>query len=244
MEIVSISLLIFLVAALYSSVGHGGASGYLAVMAIFSFAPKAMASTALVLNIVVSSIAFYNFSRAGHFDRRLILPILITSVPAAFIGGYLKLTDHTYEIILGITLLVVAAIMILYRKPSEEIPTDRVPSKFITSPIGLVVGLVSGMIGIGGGIFLSPILVLARWATVKRAAATAATFIFFNSLAGLAGRWINSQLEFVSLAPFFVAALLGGITGSFFGATKISNRILKTLLSLVLVFASYKLLIK
>ena len=233
-------VLVFLLAVLYSSVGHGGASGYLALMALFSFPPDFMRPTALVLNIFVSSIAFYSFYRGGHFKLKLLLPFIITSLPFAFLGGMLSINPKMYKIILGIFLLIAVARMFFSPKNFEG------QTKQINQPmalgIGAVLGFLSGLIGIGGGIILSPIIILLRWADMKQTAAVSAAFILINSVSGLLGQSTNS----LSLAPqsaiMLAVAIVGGVTGAYFGSIKASNKALVVALSSVLFFAGIKLI--
>jgi uncharacterized membrane protein YfcA len=232
-------LSIFAVAVLYSSVGHGGASGYLAVMTIFSFNPQILRSSALLLNLFVSGIAFYQYYRKGYFKWNLFLPFSITSIPFAFLGGLITLDTLLYRKILGICLLFAVFRMIL------DVKTEGVQRKNSSLKIGLVtgavLGLVSGIIGVGGGIFLSPLLLLLHWADMKETAAVSALFIFVNSAAGLTGI-LSSGLSLSSEIFIWVpAALLGGIIGSYMGSFKISGKVLRYFLSVVLLFASIKL---
>lgn len=226
---------------LYSSVGHGGASGYLAVLALFAFPPEEIKTTALLLNIVVAGIAFFTFSHARHFSFKRAWPFVLTSVPAAFIGGMLHISGHLYYLLLAFALMVAAARMLLSRlmNPSDdELRQIHTPTALFA---GVVIGLISGLIGIGGGIFLSPLLLYMRWTTQKKASATAAFFILVNSLAGLAGSAIHSNLHITAYIPFFTAAILGGLAGAFFGARVFSNVILSRCLALVLILAAIKL---
>ena len=240
--IIGISLLILLIAVLYSSVGHGGASGYLAVLALFAFPPEEIRTTALLLNVVVAGIAFFTFARARHFVFRRAWPFVLTSVPAAFLGGMLHVTGHLYYLLLAFALAVAAARMLLPRlmQPDDELRPVHTPAALLA---GAVLGVISGMIGIGGGIFLSPLLLLMRWSTIKTASATAAFFILVNSLAGLAGSAVHGSLHVTAYLPFLGAAVLGGLTGSIFGAHAFSSVTLRRCLALVLVLAAAKLVL-
>ena len=239
-------LLVPIIAFLYASVGFGGATGYLAAMSLFGIPSQEMASTALVLNILVSSISFSSFYRAGHLRRDLLLPFLITSVPAAFIGGYFKITDETYSIILYVVLTFVAIRLLFFstcRDAENEIRNTQHATR-ITPPfwlawlIGLIIGLLSGMVGIGGGIFLSPIIIFARWGNAKQASAVAAAFIALNSISGLAGRVAGGTFELtpfgISLLPF---GLLGALMGSYWGAVRFNGLNLRRALGAVMSFA-------
>jgi len=237
-------LLVPLIAFFYASVGFGGATGYLAAMSFFGIPPQEMASTALVLNILVSSISFSSFYRAGHLRRDLLLPFLVTSVPAAFLGGYFKITDETYSIILYIVLTFVA-VRLLFFSTRRDVETEtnlnrQLPSTnyLLALIIGLLIGLLSGMVGIGGGIFLSPIIIFARWGTSKHASAVAAAFIALNSISGLLGRVAGGTLIIysfgLSLIPF---GLLGALAGSYLGAVRINGLNLRRTLGAIMSFA-------
>jgi uncharacterized protein len=239
-EIALLSLLVFVVAVLYSSVGHGGASGYLAILALFAIAPAQMAGTALVLNVAVSALALFAFSRAGFLNYRLTIPIIIASVPLAFLGGMAKVADSTYHLLLAVA-LVVAALRLSLRAAAMTDAAEVRPANFaIALPSAAGIGLLSGMIGIGGGIFLSPLLIFTRWATAKQSAATAAAFILVNSIAGLTGRVISGRLEWMESPWPLIAAIAGGVVGSRFGATKYSVLTLRRVLAVVLLAAAAK----
>ena len=232
--------LVFLMAVLYSSVGHGGASGYLALMAIFSFSPEFMRPSALILNIFVSSIALFSYTRNGHLRVRLLLPFIITSVPFAFIGGMITVNPRAYKIILGI-FLVIAIARIIYR-PKNNAEEINYVNKYAAYIIGVFLGFFSGLIGIGGGIILSPIIILLKWGTMKQTAAVSAAFILANSVSGLIGQFSQGIRLAPEIGAMLAAAVLGGIAGSYLGSYKISDKALKYALSVVLSMASFKLL--
>jgi uncharacterized membrane protein YfcA len=243
---VSVSLLLVLsacilvMAILYSSVGHGGASGYIAILALFSLAPTAFKPTALVLNILVSAIATIYFSRAGHFSWHLFWPFAATSIPFSFLGGYLRLPTHVYQPLVGIVLL--ASAYRLFPWKDRETTEELRPSITAALMVGAVLGFLSGLTGVGGGIFLSPLLLLLGWARVKEVSAVAALFILVNSIAGLLGH-IGSLQTMPRYVPILaVAALAGGITGSFLGSSRIPASGLVRALSVVLIIAGFKLL--
>lgn len=240
-SLLAICSLLFVVALLYSSVGHGGASGYLAVLSFFAVAPKSMSTTGLILNLFVAGIAFLAFYRAGHFSPSLTWPFLVTSVPAAFLGGMIHVPKSTYAVLLAIALTFAAfRLMIQFRSDtaSNEI---RLPNLPVVLVIGAIIGLISGIVGVGGGIFLSPLILLMHWADPKKTSATSAAFILVNSIAGLAGRFLSGSFEIGVLAPFVLAAFLGGLAGANLGANKFSGITLRRVLGVVLMIAAYKL---
>ncbi|MDF1574802.1 MAG: sulfite exporter TauE/SafE family protein [Bacteroidales bacterium] len=233
-------LAICLVAFLYSSVGHGGASGYLAFMALFGIEVALMKPSALILNLFVSSIAFISFYRAGHFRARLLIPFVVTSIPMAFLGASLELPPELYKKILGVCLFL-AALRIVIRTGEDG---DR---KQLSIPIalaaGALIGFFSGMIGIGGGIILSPLLLLTRWGGMKETAAASAAFIFLNSLAGLSGHILAGMEVSPKIALWIVAVMAGGLLGSWTGGFRLTAMQLKYLITTVLLIASLKLFI-
>ncbi len=239
--LVLLSVCILAVAILYSSVGHGGASGYIAVLALFSLAPSAFKPTALILNILVSAVAAFSFARAGHFSRRLFLPFAATSVPFSFLGGYLSLPLPAYRSLIGIVLLA-SAWRLFFRYPREE-SAKVPPSTPVAMIVGAVLGFLSGLTGVGGGIFLSPLLLLLGWAKAKETSAVAASFILVNSVSGLLGH-ISSLQSVPNFAPMLAAAAVcGGITGSFFGSNRLPVPGVVKALSAVLAIAGFKLLL-
>lgn len=239
-----IGILFFLVAFLYSSVGHGGASGYLAILSLFSFAPDEMASTALLLNILVAGIAFYSYYRTGYFSSKLTIPFLFASIPFAFIGGMINIPKYYYGLLLAIALIVAAfRLSVKLESDTRKVSIFILPSMKIALPTGGTIGFISGVVGVGGGIFLSPIILLMRWADPKFTAATSAMFIVVNSIAGISGRLFNGRFSTGTLSPFLIAAILGGLIGSTWGSRKFSSITLRRLLGVVLIIAAVKLLI-
>ncbi len=233
-----------LIAVLYSSVGHGGASGYLAILAFLPGAiqhPEQMASTALTLNLLVAGSGLVAFARAGYLVPALTWPFLVTSIPAAFLGGFTRVPVHVYALLLAGSLMIAAWRLTVHLK-QREAEQAAVPSMRLALPIGAGIGWLSGVVGVGGGIFLSPVLLLAHWATAKQTAATAACFILINSAAGLAGRCARGAVEYGALWPLLAAAFAGGVIGSRLGARHLSGMSLKRMLAVVLVIASFKLL--
>ena len=233
-------ILLFLVAFLYSSVGHGGASGYLALMALFSITPDVMKPTALLLNLFVSLTSFIQFYRGKHFNWKIFLPFAITSVPMAFVGGMISVDDYVYKKILGLLLIIpIVRFLFFGNIKVEEI---KKPNFVLSLIIGAAIGFLSGLIGIGGGIILSPVLLLLKWTDMKQTAAISAIFIFVNSLSGLAGQ-LQKGINFsTDMYAYVAVAFVGGLCGAYFGSLKLDQNFLKYLLAIVLIIASYKLL--
>ncbi|MCS7011012.1 MAG: sulfite exporter TauE/SafE family protein, partial [Anaerolineales bacterium] len=200
---------------------------------------KVMASTALVLNIAVSVVAFLGYLRAGHFRPKLLVPFLLTSIPTAFLGGTLRVSDQVYFVLLYAILTCVALRMIFFPVLSEK--TDRAlrPVPLVAAlGSGAVIGLLSGIVGIGGGIFLAPLIVLTGWGTSKQAAASAGAFIALNSLSGVAGRLAVGTFSFgESGFLLLVVGLLGALIGSHLGANRFSNATVRRILGFILLFA-------
>jgi uncharacterized membrane protein YfcA len=233
-------VLVFFVAFLYAAVGHGGASGYLALMAIFGMAPEMMKPTALLLNLFVSLIAFVQFYRGGHFILRIFIPLAAASVPMAFLGGLVEVKAMVYKKILGMLLLIPVARFLFFS--NIKVAETRDSNLMLSVSIGAVIGFLSGLIGIGGGIILSPVLLLLKWTDQKQAAAISAAFIFVNSLAGLAGQFTKGIQFNTDMYVFVSVAIGGGILGSYLGAIKFPQAVLKNILALVLMLAAFKLL--
>jgi len=233
-------LLLFLVAFLYSSVGHGGASGYLALMALFSFTPDVMKPTALLLNLFVAGTAFVQFYRGKHFIWKIFLPLALASVPMAFLGGMITIDASIYKKILGCLLLIPIARFIFFK----NIPVDNLkePGIGLSAVIGAVIGFLSGLIGIGGGIILSPVILLLKWTNQKQTAAISALFIFVNSLSGLGGQLTRGIQFSTDMVAYVAIAFTGGLLGSYFGSLRFRQDLLKYLLAGVLLLASVKLL--
>jgi uncharacterized membrane protein YfcA len=262
-DVLLLSLLILLAAALFSSVGHGGASGYLAAMALFGLAPAVMRPTALCLNLLVSSLGALRFWRAGHFRWRTFWPFALTSVPSAYVGGAITLPTTVYKQLVGLALLFAAVRLFLHArkltgtndatprgasaderasKNADEGSSGRDAPLWLAMLLGVLIGLLSGLTGVGGGIFLSPLLLLAGWAGVRQTAAVSAAFIFVNSAAGLLGNAAGVRSVSSALPYFAAAALAGGIVGAELGSRRLAPLWVRRLLAVVLVVAGLKLI--
>ena len=230
-----------LIAFLYSSVGHGGASGYLALMTLFDFAQDYMRSTALILNLFVAAIAFYHFWKKGYFNKQLFLYFALSSIPFSFIGGLITINPTIYHVILGLFLLF--SIFKLAKKSKSKNYLIKKINIFQGLIIGGIIGFFSGLIGIGGGIILSPLIIFMRWGTIKEAAAVSALFIWVNSASGLIGQYSSGLYIEYDSYKYIIAVLFGGFFGSLLGSSKFKTDVLKNLLIMVLFFAFIKLIL-
>lgn len=235
-----LALSLFSVGFLYASVGHGGASGYLAVLSIFAIPVLEFKSMILILNMLVAGMGFIQFYRAGYFKWNLCWPFLLTSVPFAFLGSKFPISNDYYHLLLGLALLF-PVIRLLGIGPQEKKENKNVnlPVALIS---GVILGFLSGLLNIGGGIFLSPIIILLAWANAKEAAAVSTIFIVLNSLSGLLGNFSAVYIVNESVYLWFIAALAGGWTGAYFGSHKLAVPTVRYLLTAVLAIASFKLL--
>jgi uncharacterized protein len=232
-------LAVGVIAFLYSSVGHAGASGYIAVMALWGFAPTVIRPTALVLNILVATIGAFQFWRAGHFRWELFWPFALLSVPAAYFGGYLQLPAHILKLIIGLVLLFSAARLFFRRGDPTDIHPPSLPLSIGT---GGAIGFLSGLTGTGGGIFLTPLMLFCHWAKTKQASAVSALFILVNSISGLIG-FVSAKQSIPTLAMILAAAAItGGAIGSYLGSRRFPVRAISILLATVLVIAGAKLI--
>jgi uncharacterized membrane protein YfcA len=238
-NIVLIIFAILTVAILYSSVGHGGASGYLAVMALFGVMPEVTRPTALVLNLFVASIATYQFYRSRHFSWRTFWPFAATSIPFAFIGGMITLPIHVYKVVLGVV-LILAAVRLAWNLKTDREPHQ--PQLFVALILGAAIGLLSGLVGVGGGIFLTPVLLLMNWSETKTAAGVSALFILVNSISSIAGNYQQVAKLPPNVWLWVAAAAVGGIVGSTLGSKRFDSLTLRRVLALVLIFAGTKLI--
>jgi uncharacterized protein len=239
--LVWIALLMALAAALYSAVGHGGASAYLAIMALFAVAPETMRPTALALNLVVAGFAAWRYWRAGQINLRLAAAFLLTAAPAAFVGGGIPVAPEFYRPLVGIILWAAAARLFWQpRRLAQREP--RAPALAITLPAGAGLGLLAGLTGTGGGIFLSPLIILFGWEDARRTSGVAAAFIFVNSLAGLAGNLASVRSLPGELPILICAVAAGALGGTWLGVGRLPKPKLLQGLGLVLVIAGAKLI--
>lgn len=241
-ESLIVAVLFFVGAALYASVGHGGASSYLAVMGLFSFAPEIMKPTALALNILVSAVATLKFYRAGLFNWELFWPFAVASIPAAFVGGATMLPARWYKVLVGVVLIYAAAWM--FRSSLRPITREpHAPPLWAAIVSGLTIGFLSGLTGVGGGIFLSPLLLYMGWSDIRATSAVAAPFILVNSIAGLLGHLSSVAHVPVAIPLWGATAVIGGWIGATYGSKRAPAPVLRQLLSLVLAVAGAKLIL-
>lgn len=238
LELAALLAFIAFAALLYSSVGHGGASGYLAAMALFGVAPVFMKPAALAMNIAVAAVVFYRLWRAGYFDARLFWPFAVGSIPLAFVGGALTLPGGAY-IILVAAALVVAASRLLWKTQDHD--ASSTPNAWVALVSGAFLGFLSGLTGVGGGVFLSPLLLLLRWANMRTTAAVSAAFILVNSIAGLAGHASVGPHWPAQLPALMLAALAGAVIGSELAVRRLAPVTLRRVLGVVLVIAAAKM---
>ena len=236
---------LLVIAAMYSSVGHGGASGYLAVLSLTAYAandPVWLKQHAWSLNLLVAGIAFFAYKKSGFFDVKLALPFIVASIPAAFIGGYLQVENTVYDILLSLTLVFAAWKLYSTKDSHSSVEINKPPPFHIAIGVGFVIGILSGIIGVGGGIFLSPIILLFGWSDPKTTAGISAIFIWVNSFSGLVGSTVSGQLtlDVSTLIPFSIAVLIGGYVGSKFGSEKFSQNSIKNMLIGVMIIAAIR----
>ena len=238
-QLAFLCLAIAVIAFLYSSVGHAGASGYIATMTLFGLAATVIRPTALVLNILVATIGSFQFWRAGHFSWKLFWPFALLSIPAAYFGGYLQPSAGVLRILIGVVLLFSATRLIFRRgDPPETVP----PSKATAIGVGAGLGFLSGLTGTGGGIFLTPLILFCQWAKIRQAAAVSALFILVNSIGGLVGYF--TAVHAVPALGIYLAipAIIGGTIGSYLGSRRLAPRGIAIFLAVVLVIAGTKLI--
>lgn len=241
-EDIVLAALILLAALLYSSVGHGGASGYLAAMALLGVSPDVMRPVALMLNVLVAGIAVVKFFRASAFSWDLFWPLALTSIPCAYVGGTMTLPGHLYKPLVGMVLLISAWHILHTAKRAVQVSTAHPPKPTLLA-LGAVIGLLSGLTGVGGGIFISPLLLYFRWAQVRVISGVAAAFILVNSIAGLSGVALAHHTLPPAMLYWALAACVGGWIGAEYGSKRISNATIRMLLGLVLIIAGLKMLV-
>lgn len=236
-----IAFFMFIGAALYTSVGHAGASAYIAIMALFSVPFSTMKPTALFLNIIVSMFASWRYIRVGYFNLRTLYPILIGAIPMSFIGGYIQLPGAIYRPLVGI-FLIISAVKFFFEKKITADQEIKYPPIISGVIVGAGIGLLAGLTGTGGGIFLSPIILFLGWSDTKTASGIAAVFIFFNSLGGLLGNISSVNALPHSLPILSVAVILGAIVGTFLGIKYLGTPTIRKVLGVVLLIAGIKMI--
>jgi uncharacterized protein len=238
-QLILLCFAIALIAFLYSSVGHAGASGYIATMTLFGLTTTTIRPTALVLNILVAIIGSFQFWRAGYFSWQLFWPFALLSIPAAYAGGYIQPSAAILRILIGVVLLFSAFRLIFRKRDPEEITS---PSKPTAIGVGAGLGFLSGLTGTGGGIFLTPLLLFCRWAKIRQAAAVSALFILVNSIGGLIG-YFSAKHSIPTLGLYLATpAIIGGSIGSYLGSQRLAPRGIAIFLALVLTIAGAKLI--
>ncbi len=240
-EHILIILLLLVVAFFYASVGHGGASGYLAVFSLFGMAVADIKSSALILNVFVASASFFQYYRSGHFKWKLFYPFIILSIPMAYLGTFVELDPKLYKQILGVCLLIAVIRIAGFLKPKKETEIKEV-ALIPAILIGAVLGFVSGVIGIGGGIILSPLIILLHWGTLKQTSAVSSLFIVVNSIAGIIGLLRQDTVFNPQLGIWIAVTICGGFVGAWWGSKKVHGKMLRNLLAGVLLFAAIKLI--
>ena len=230
-------VLFFIVAFAYSSVGLGGGSSYTALMAIVGMSPLAIPMVSLSLNLMVTTISSYNFLRNGHGRIKLILPFLVSSIPMAYLGGSLNIPATVFYWVLLISLLFVAARIYLWQSTSLRLNLNNIQKIIISLLAGSILGLIAGIVGIGGGIYLVPLIIVLGLGNEKQAAACGAIFVWLNSLAGLASRIQYNAIDLTDYMPLIAAALIGGTAGSFFGSFKASPKVMEKILGIIIIVA-------
>ena len=240
--IIWIAALMAVAAALYSSVGHGGASAYLAIMALFSVAPETMRPTALALNLVVATFAAARFALKGQTNWRLLASFAVTAVPAAYLGGAITIPPELYRPLVGMVLLI-AAVRLFWQPERLAARPVSMPSLAVTLPVGGALGLLAGLSGTGGGIFLSPLIILFGWEDARKTSGIAAAFILLNSIAGLLGNFASVQRLPAELPILVGSVFAGALLGTWLGVTRLPRHRLLQGLALVLVIAGLKLLL-
>lgn len=235
-------ILFFIIAFIYGSVGHGGASGYLAVLTLTGLFSPQFVPVVLILNILVSSIALYNYGSRGHFRWDLFWPFAVASIPAAFIGGFVYLEAQLFYILVGLVLLLMASIIIYRTKKKTGISKLKPVSIPVAVSFGIGIGFLSGLIGVGGGIFLSPLILFLGWGSIRQIAAVSALFILVNSSSGLAGHAIGTEILWATAFALAAPVIAGGFIGSRLGVKSVNPANIRVMLAIVLTIAGIKML--
>ena len=239
----TLTFLILITSTLYASVGLGGGSGYLALMGLFNIDPVVMKPTALALNILVTTIGTYKYSRAGYFSWKLFLPFAITSIPFAFLGGRLNLNSDIYKAVVGILLLYAATRLFLSaQKVAEKAIHPSPPSLWAGLLTGAIIGFIAGITGVGGSIFLAPLILLMNWASPKETAGVATVFVLVNSISGLAGYWSNTFTLPPQIIYWSIAVIIGGWIGAEYGSRRLPNLLIRKILAGILLVGGGKML--
>lgn len=224
--------------------GFGGGSSYIAALALFDYPYESIPVVALICNVIVVSGGIYNFRKNGHFKWSLFWPFVVSSIPMAFIGGRIPVSKEFFLILLGVCLFLIAVRLLLINRGTKDYSEYKMPRTSVALLLGAVLGLVAGMVGIGGGIFLAPLLLHLRWGLPKQIAATAALFILLNSLSGLAGQFVKgtSMIDLLDYWPLFLSVFIGGQIGSRIGSGQVlSHRTVKDLTALLVLFVSLRI---
>ena len=238
----AIAAVFLLIAMSYAAVGLGGGSSYAALMILFGFSSASIPNLSLLLNLIVTTVGCYNFIRRGHLQWSLLAPFLLLSLPLAWLGGALQVPEQVFKMLMALSLLVVLFRIYAWRDTALELRLGRRQAFAVALLTGAVLGFLAGVIGIGGGIFLVPAILLLGLGTIKQAAACGVVFVWLNSLAGLISRSQYNFVDFSAYLPLILAALLGGAIGSLIGSSKIDPHKLEKLLGLVIVIAVLLLL--
>lgn len=239
------TLLFFIIALVYSAVGFGGGSSYIAALALFDYPYESIPVIALICNLIVVSGGIYHFRNKGHFKWFLFWPFAVSSIPMAFIGGRIPVSKEFFLILLGACLIVIAVRLFFINRTIKDYSEYRLPKTSLAIILGAILGLLAGLVGIGGGIFLAPVLLHLRWGLPKQIAATAALFILLNSLSGLAGQFVKgtSMIDLQDYWPLFLSVFVGGQIGSRIGSGPVlSHRMIKDLTALLVLFVSLRIL--
>ncbi len=237
-------ILFFIIALVYSSVGFGGGSSYIAALALFDYPYESIPVIALICNVIVVSGGIYHFRKKGHFKWSLFWPFAVSSIPMAFIGGRIPVSKEFFLVLLGACLFIIAARLLFINRGTKGYSEYKMPRTSLALMLGAVLGLIAGMAGIGGGIFLAPLLLHLRWGLPKQIAATAALFILLNSLSGLAGQFVKgtSMIDLQDYWPLFLSVFIGGQIGSRIGSGPVlSHRMIKDLTALLVLFVSLRI---